>query len=116
MEKHPDEKPVFISGKDVRKALLEGRPVDPRIMRRGPRDPQPWQWLASKKRTRERIIRRTQWRKLNKISLVLICGQLGFVLCLRGDFLSFGCVSAIFSAASVCRRPDCPACRFPASY
>lgn len=33
MENHPDEKPVFISGKDVRKALTEGRPVDPRIMR-----------------------------------------------------------------------------------
>ncbi len=33
MENHADEKPVFISGKDVRKTLLEGRPVDPRIMR-----------------------------------------------------------------------------------
>jgi len=33
MENHSDEKPVFISGKDVRKALLEGTPVDPRIMR-----------------------------------------------------------------------------------
>ena len=33
MDNHPDEKPVFISGKDVRKALIEGRPVDPRIMR-----------------------------------------------------------------------------------
>ena len=33
MDSHPDEKPVFISGKDVRKALIEGRPVDPRIMR-----------------------------------------------------------------------------------
>ena len=33
MENHPDEKPVFISGKEVRKALIEGRPVDPRIMR-----------------------------------------------------------------------------------
>lgn len=32
-EKHKDEKPVAISGKDVRKALLEGRPVDARIMR-----------------------------------------------------------------------------------
>jgi sulfate adenylyltransferase len=30
---HPGEKPVSISGKDVRKALLEGREVDPRIMR-----------------------------------------------------------------------------------
>jgi sulfate adenylyltransferase len=33
MDNHPGEKPVFISGKDVRKALIEGRPVDPRIMR-----------------------------------------------------------------------------------
>lgn len=33
MEKHKDEKPVFISGKDVRKTLLEGKTVDPRIMR-----------------------------------------------------------------------------------
>jgi len=33
MEKHPDEKPVFISGKDVRKTLVEGKLVDPRIMR-----------------------------------------------------------------------------------
>ena len=33
MDNHPNEKPVFISGKQVRKALLEGRPVDPRIMR-----------------------------------------------------------------------------------
>jgi sulfate adenylyltransferase len=33
MDNHPDEKPVFISGKEVRKCLLEGRPVDPRIMR-----------------------------------------------------------------------------------
>jgi len=33
MENHANEKPVFISGKDVRKALIEGRPVDPRIMR-----------------------------------------------------------------------------------
>lgn len=33
MEKHADEKPVFISGKDVRKTLLEGNTVDPRIMR-----------------------------------------------------------------------------------
>jgi sulfate adenylyltransferase len=32
-DNHPDEKPVAISGKDVRKALLEGREVDPRIMR-----------------------------------------------------------------------------------
>jgi sulfate adenylyltransferase len=33
MENHPDEKPVFISGKEIRKALVEGRPVDPRVMR-----------------------------------------------------------------------------------
>lgn len=33
MDNHPNEKPVFISGKQVRQALLEGKPVDPRIMR-----------------------------------------------------------------------------------
>jgi len=33
VDSHPGEKPVSISGKDVRKALLEGREVDPRIMR-----------------------------------------------------------------------------------
>lgn len=33
MENHPDEKPVFISGKDVRNTLLQGQEVDPRIMR-----------------------------------------------------------------------------------
>ena len=33
MENHKDEKPVFISGKDVRKTLVEGKTVDPRIMR-----------------------------------------------------------------------------------
>jgi sulfate adenylyltransferase len=33
MDNHPNENPVFISGKDVRKALIDGRPVDPRIMR-----------------------------------------------------------------------------------
>ena len=33
MENHSEEKPVFISGKEVRKALMEGRSVDPRIMR-----------------------------------------------------------------------------------
>ena len=33
MEKHPDEKPVFISGKDVRATLQKGEMVDPRIMR-----------------------------------------------------------------------------------
>jgi sulfate adenylyltransferase len=33
MELHKDEKPVFISGKDVRKTLIEGKTVDPRIMR-----------------------------------------------------------------------------------
>ncbi len=33
MERHADEKPVFISGKDVRNTLLKGDMVDPRIMR-----------------------------------------------------------------------------------
>jgi sulfate adenylyltransferase len=33
MELHKDEKPVFISGKDVRNTLLKGEQVDPRIMR-----------------------------------------------------------------------------------
>ncbi len=33
MENHSDEKPVFISGKDVRATLLKGELVDPRIMR-----------------------------------------------------------------------------------
>jgi len=33
MELHPDEKPVFISGKDVRNTLQQGNDVDPRIMR-----------------------------------------------------------------------------------
>jgi len=33
MENHADEKPVFISGKDVRQTLLAGNEVDPRIMR-----------------------------------------------------------------------------------
>jgi len=33
MANHPDEKPVFISGKKVRATLLEGKQVDPRIMR-----------------------------------------------------------------------------------
>ncbi len=33
MENHSDEKPVFISGKEVRRALLAGEPVDSRIMR-----------------------------------------------------------------------------------
>jgi len=32
-DNHPAEKPVSISGKDVRSALMEGREVDPRIMR-----------------------------------------------------------------------------------
>jgi len=32
-DNHSGEKPVSISGKDVRKALVEGREVDPRIMR-----------------------------------------------------------------------------------
>ena len=34
MENHSDEKPVFISGKEVRRCLQAGEPVDPRIMRR----------------------------------------------------------------------------------
>lgn len=33
MENHSDEKPVFISGKQVRQTLQEGKDVDPRIMR-----------------------------------------------------------------------------------
>jgi sulfate adenylyltransferase len=33
MELHKDEKPVFISGKDVRNTLVAGNQVDPRIMR-----------------------------------------------------------------------------------
>ncbi|MDR1385645.1 MAG: sulfate adenylyltransferase [Planctomycetaceae bacterium] len=33
MEYHANEKPVFISGKDVRKTLQAGQEVDPRIMR-----------------------------------------------------------------------------------
>lgn len=33
MENHSDEKPVFISGKDVRATLQKGEAVDPRIMR-----------------------------------------------------------------------------------
>ncbi len=33
MDRHPDEKPVFISGKDVRATLMRGEMVDPRIMR-----------------------------------------------------------------------------------
>ncbi len=33
MENHKDEKPVFISGKDVRSTLQKGELVDPRIMR-----------------------------------------------------------------------------------
>jgi len=33
MDNHPNEKPLFISGKEVRRALMEGRPVDARIMR-----------------------------------------------------------------------------------
>lgn len=35
MENHPDEQPVFISGKQVREMLLSGEAVDPRIMRPG---------------------------------------------------------------------------------
>ena len=33
MSNHSDEKPVFISGKDVRATLQKGEMVDPRIMR-----------------------------------------------------------------------------------
>jgi sulfate adenylyltransferase len=33
MDNHKDEKPVFISGKDVRATLQRGEQVDPRIMR-----------------------------------------------------------------------------------
>jgi sulfate adenylyltransferase len=33
MENHKDEKPIFISGKEVRRCLMAGEPVDPRIMR-----------------------------------------------------------------------------------
>ncbi|MCH7688563.1 MAG: sulfate adenylyltransferase, partial [Planctomycetes bacterium] len=33
MENHADEKPVFISGKQVRATLQNGELVDPRIMR-----------------------------------------------------------------------------------
>ena len=35
MENHPDERPVFISGKQVREMLLKGEAVDSRIMRPG---------------------------------------------------------------------------------
>ena len=35
MENHKDEKPVFISGKEVRATLQRGEMVDPRIMREG---------------------------------------------------------------------------------
>jgi sulfate adenylyltransferase len=33
MENHKDEKPLFISGKEVRRCLMSGEPVDPRVMR-----------------------------------------------------------------------------------
>ncbi len=33
MENHKDEKPLFISGKEVRRSLMAGEPVDPRVMR-----------------------------------------------------------------------------------
>jgi sulfate adenylyltransferase len=33
MENHKEEKPVFISGKEVRRCLMSGEPVDPRVMR-----------------------------------------------------------------------------------
>ena len=38
MENHSDEKPVFISGKEVRATLLKGEKVDPRIMRESTSD------------------------------------------------------------------------------
>ncbi len=33
MENHKDEKPLFISGKEVRRSLMAGEPVDARVMR-----------------------------------------------------------------------------------
>ena len=33
MDNHPEEKPVFISGRQVREELLSGKMPDPRIMR-----------------------------------------------------------------------------------
>jgi sulfate adenylyltransferase len=33
MDNHKDEKPLFISGKEVRRCLMAGEPVDPRVMR-----------------------------------------------------------------------------------
>ncbi|MGA2061757.1 MAG: hypothetical protein ABSG67_14825 [Thermoguttaceae bacterium] len=33
MENHKEEKPLFISGKEVRRCLMAGEPVDPRVMR-----------------------------------------------------------------------------------
>jgi sulfate adenylyltransferase len=33
MDNHANEKPLFISGKEVRRCLVEGQPVDPRVMR-----------------------------------------------------------------------------------
>jgi len=38
MDNHPDEKPVFISGKVVRRCLKAGEEVDPRIMRKSTSD------------------------------------------------------------------------------
>ena len=38
MDNHPDEKPVFISGKEVRRCLKAGEEVDPRIMRKSTSD------------------------------------------------------------------------------
>jgi sulfate adenylyltransferase len=35
MDNHKDEKPLFISGKEVRRCLMSGEPVDPRVMRPG---------------------------------------------------------------------------------
>lgn len=33
MERHPDEKPIFISGSKVRESLTSGERPDPRILR-----------------------------------------------------------------------------------
>ena len=38
MDNHPEEKPVFISGKEVRRCLKAGEEVDPRIMRKSTAD------------------------------------------------------------------------------
>jgi sulfate adenylyltransferase len=38
MENHKDEKPLFISGKEVRRCLMAGEPVDTRVMRQSTSD------------------------------------------------------------------------------